>query len=511
VSNSLRRVIAAIIVAVLAASCEIVPPEGDNPAIIIVDENAPIQLVYSSERNGSIEGSLHGAEIDEPFEARLEVADHVRVDRVEWLVDGQTYRSDYLRGPYNIRYRDVLPIDKSFGSDQGLPGRWELEDGRRHSITAVIVAGDYIIPIRAVFDVGDVAGPPPQTRPQNTVPPTTAPPTTAPPATVPPTTVPPTTVPPTTVPPTTVPPTTTAPPTTTTQPAIDPSAGGSLTWAPPSGWQNFRTVDVSTAGGTINLGSNDDVRLVLPDAPVRRTIKVQGGRHVVVMGGEIEIADDGGYDNANMGLRFFDQTGTSHVEGGWMHGAHLTEGIQFGAPDADAVLQNLRIAPLIGSQDRNHADLVQPWGGLGSLRIDGLTGASRYQGLMLKADRNGTLGPVTVKNTNIEMVEGDPGNGAYPNNGGRFSVWHNPGSGTSSVEYVNGTVWVDTNSRYNGGSLSSTVWPQVSSTKTDGHGQYVSWDTSVISGRIHHGNPPGGDYVPAGSVGRGYSSPGWGG
>ena len=256
-------------------------------------------------------------------------------------------------------------------------------------------------------------------------------------------------------------------------------------------------MDVSSSPSTIRLASNRDYVLQLPTEPVTKTVRIEGGRNVTVVSNpngpaiDILIDNDNGYDNANMGLRFFDQTGTIRVDDIHMGGRYLTEGVQFSAPLADAVLTDLRIMGLIGSKAENHADLIQPWGGLKSLSIDGLTGSSRYQGLMLKADYNYPLGPVTVRRINIEMIEGDTADGRYPNNGGRYSIWTDPNDKTSDVAFETGTCYVDTNSQYKSGTLGGSVWPEVPD------GDFIEWPASTrITGRVHKGTPAV-DYVPA--------------
>jgi len=284
---------------------------------------------------------------------------------------------------------------------------------------------------------------------------------------------------------------------------------GTLSWAPPSGWEGYRTVNVSTDGGKIDL-PNDNIRLVMPSSPVRNTVFVDGGRNVVVIGGTVDIDNGAGSDSEMMGMRFRDQTGIIHVEGIHLTGDRLVEGIQFDAPDAHAVVQNVRIDPIKGSSKENHADLIQPWGSLESLKIDRLTGTSHFQGLMLKADSNGSLGPVTVRRVDITMVEGDHEASSYPNNGGRYALWVSD-SGSQHVHYDPGTVWVDTNSWHNSGDLHANVWPHPNSERRDDLGTYVEYDQWNVSGRVYKGTPDVGDYVPAGSVGTGYRTPGYAG
>ncbi len=283
------------------------------------------------------------------------------------------------------------------------------------------------------------------------------------------------------------------------------SDGNELSLDPPSGWESYQKRTISS-GGTYSLNDNTDYILDFQTAPDQR-LRIRGGRNVVIMGGEININKSYGdnNDDRHMGIRFDDQTGLIHIEGLWIHGTYLSEGIQFNSPDADVQITNVRIDDLKGGQERppyEHADIIQPWGGVASMKVDYLTGSSRYQGFMLKADYNKPNGPMEFSNVNIEMVEGPTADSNFPNNGGRYATWHSS-DGNSSVLYGD-NVYVNTNSQTAGGSLSARVWPEQSSEKSDGGNIYVDFSQSYISGRIYKGDPPGGDFVPSGLAGMDY-------
>ena len=163
--------------------------EADAPGVITTPAPAPGsggtaggdapstvgRLVWSDERNGEALGDLAGAVIAGPFEVRLEgVGDGV--DRVEWFVDGILFRNDDLDAPYNLRYFGTIPIDTTFGSDQGLAGLWELATGSSHTIRAVVIRSGGASSVEATFSVGDGTTPAPTTTTTTTTAP--APPTT---------------------------------------------------------------------------------------------------------------------------------------------------------------------------------------------------------------------------------------------------------------------------------------------------------------------------------------------
>jgi hypothetical protein len=85
---------------------------------------------------------------------------------------------------------------------------------------------------------------------------------------------------------TAAPTTTTAAPTTTTTTAAP--SPGSLAWAPPA-LSDPQTVDVPTSGGVLRLDSGRDYIVEFPDRAVTGGVGLNGGRNVVIVGGEISI------------------------------------------------------------------------------------------------------------------------------------------------------------------------------------------------------------------------------
>jgi hypothetical protein len=146
------------------------------------------------------------------------------------------------------------------------------------------------------------------------------------------------------------------------------------------------------------LDNSRDYVIQMPNRPLvgRGGLAINGGHNVVLIGGEIEIpwqgADPGNCCNYGRGLMLLNQTGTVHVEGLYLHGADLNEGIDIGQPlGATVQIQNVRIEnvhardpdPVSGIPSSTHPDVVQTWAGPRRLLIDGLTGTTDYQGFFL--------------------------------------------------------------------------------------------------------------------------------
>jgi hypothetical protein len=284
-----------------------------------------------------------------------------------------------------------------------------------------------------------------------------------------------------------------------------------LTYRPPT-LSNPIRIRVHPTNGPFNISMNTsrDYIIEMPGSPVRRAMSLQGGRNVVMIGGEIFIPHQGSNPtiNARRALYIANATGTVHVEGVLMRGDDISEGVQVRAPKAIVQLQNVGIFNVHARDQRtfkdNHPDIVQTWGGVRELRIDRLTGDTDYQGLLFKADFNGPHGPVHIHNTNI-----------IGKSTSRYLIWmSNQGGGYPRVTFNN--VWVDVPSQRAGG-LGKALWPDVNaaspwklSVSTSGGVQSGTWaGTSRFTGSVRRGRPPGGNFVTASAIGIGYRSPGY--
>jgi hypothetical protein len=302
--------------------------------------------------------------------------------------------------------------------------------------------------------------------------------------------------------------TTTLGPTTTTAAAPSPPGQGlaSLTWAPPL-LTNPVTYRISGTSTVITAAAGQD-SVVRFAGPVNKRLILQGGRNWVIVGGEINIDRPWEKADDRNAILVEGATGVVHIEGVFMHGTYINDGIKACSPDAVFQIENDRIADLLGTQAGYHADVIQPYCGFKELRVDGLTGYSQFQGLMFKAD-GGSWRTTTLKRINLVGIAPQDG---YPinvvtgccNNDGKSYV-----TGPISLS----DVYIRPSVSHNSGTLSGNICPAATFTfGTDSATgrEYAEHKTGVspqITGRIWKGSPPLGDYVPEGVTGVGYVAP----
>ncbi len=278
------------------------------------------------------------------------------------------------------------------------------------------------------------------------------------------------------------PPTPSPTPTPSQAPEPEPGAPAVLTWAPPE-LVDPETVELSAENRSVTLEPDRDYVLELPDEPVevRGGITVEGGRNVVLVGGEIRVGEEGeGNDRRALLLR--DQTGTVHVEGLLLSGPGLAEGINLDQRLGAVVqLQNIRVETVHGEEDGHHADVLQTWAGPAELRIDRLSGRTTYQGFFLLPLQHGDQdAPRLFDLRNIDLVGED---------GAGYLLWRDDADWPLAAR----EVWV---AREGSTGASGYVWD-------DGSRAAADW------AQVRTGTPPDGPFVPEGSVGVGYTSPGY--
>ncbi|MFO0882264.1 MAG: hypothetical protein U0491_02335 [Candidatus Saccharimonadales bacterium] len=276
-----------------------------------------------------------------------------------------------------------------------------------------------------------------------------------------------------------------------------------LTWSPPSGYTSYPVynVGVTTANNTNIDGKGGDMFIKLPTKSTG-PISIKNCRNVVIIGGQITIPPNTGATNPDIrGIYINGCTGTVHIEGVYIDGSTPTaeaDGIAISAPNAIVQVQNVRINKLYGGQDtavHNHSDIIQPWGGVKELRVDHLSGTTNFQGFQINDD-TGHIGKAIIKNANI----GDSGVAPPTSNGGYY-LWVKCGTGTT---YSFENFYVQPRS---GRTLGNSLWD--GGCGLNAGSTSATYANSAVSGTILKGNPSSGDFVPAGSVGIGYSSIGY--
>jgi hypothetical protein len=303
--------------------------------------------------------------------------------------------------------------------------------------------------------------------------------------------------------------TTTLGATTTTAAAALGSSGqglASLTWAPPA-LTNPVIYRVSGTPSTITAAPGQD-SVVQFVGPVNRRLDLQGGRHWVIVGGEINIDRPWEKLADRNAIHVNDATGVVHIEGVFMHGSYINDGIKTCAPDAVLQIENNRIVDLHGTAAGYHADVIQPYCGFKELRVDGLTGYSQFQGLMFKADR-GSWRTTTLRRVNLVGIAPQDG---YPINV-VTGCCNEDGNSYVTGPISLSDVYVSPDVSHHDGTLSGNICPAAAfifGTDPSTGREYAEHKTSVspqITGRIWKGRPTLGDHVPDGVTGLGYVAP----
>lgn len=228
-----------------------------------------------------------------------------------------------------------------------------------------------------------------------------------------------------------------------------------LTWSPPELVDPI-TIEVNNSNNNLKLQRDKDYIIRFTEkitAPFGLRIDGNYARNIVMVGGEIDIPWQGDWflgdtiedHEASVNESFFNQrrglyiknwSGTFHIEGLWIHGEDLSEGIDIDTRAVGSILQlqNVRIDGVKGrpEESRNytakhimHPDLVQNWGGPTYYRIDGFTGDSDYQGFMVQPvqfSKNMVTETMDWRNMNVKQ-EGASGFLIYRSIAGTNTIW----------------------------------------------------------------------------------------
>lgn len=284
-----------------------------------------------------------------------------------------------------------------------------------------------------------------------------------------------------------------------------PAAADSLRWAPPP-LTNPTTIELGQGFTITSLDRTRDYIVKLPPYKKLGGTVIRGGRNVVIVGGHISVPPDQPDDTHRRALYIKENAGTVHVEGVLIDASAggVSDGIAIASPESTVQIQNVRVAGLTGTQSGFHADVLQPWGGVGALRVDRLTGSSNYQGLFLPRDL-GDIGSVSLSRVNLFPAPG-------PYEGGGHMLWITPGLWScQSYPLELSEVYVRPRS---GASLPWSVWPQrdagfgcPNSATAEGG---VTWPGLQVRGQVKPSTTATTDFVPEGAAGVGYASPGYG-
>jgi hypothetical protein len=274
--------------------------------------------------------------------------------------------------------------------------------------------------------------------------------------------------------------------TTTTLPA--------LRWAPPT-LVNPITITLGTGYTHTSLSTSRDYYIKLPSTKKVGGTWLDGGHNIKIVGGAVTLPSTVNSSTPTAqrtGIYIKGATGTVHIEGVLMDdtgGALGWDGIDIAAPKATVQLENLRIVGVNGGLNSWHADVVQPWGGVKDLRIDRMSGASNYQGLMLDEDL-GPIGSAEISNADMTATT-DP----TPDHGGHMLMVSKDTTACTTYPISLSSLYITPRPDR---TLDNSVWPAA-----------IMTDCPGLTGIPQLGPPPDGPFVPPGLAGLGYATPGY--
>ena len=281
-------------------------------------------------------------------------------------------------------------------------------------------------------------------------------------------------------------------------------SGTKLTWAPPALTSPI-TITVPNTNGYVSMDTSKDYIVKVGNLSACGGLTLEGGHNVVVIGGQISMNStcSSAYDRTGVKVR--DSTGTVHIEGLLLDGSLLHDGIVTAAPKATLQLENIRVSGT-HTIDSNHPDCFQAQGGIGALRVDHFTCVTELQGFFL-GDQAGPIGPVTMTHTN---TIGSPGRNLWWKSDTRPT---SPPVNLTDCWLYMANPWAPDLNYWvypNGDGDTLYPWSDPSrKARLSADGLYVDFPNTNITGGLRRGNPTGGDFVPASTVGTGYVSPGY--
>jgi len=299
--------------------------------------------------------------------------------------------------------------------------------------------------------------------------------------------------------------------------------GDLLSWAPPT-LVSPTVLDLSDAafvtGTQYFYATTQDLRLTM-SSPINKRLTIRGGRNIVMIGGEwtapiahcIEFRDDTGQTTGSR---------TIHIEGVLCNNPNTLDFdfIRSAGTTITLQIQNCRVEGLRGTSAGTHADMIQSIngvngansGGFAALRVDGFTGAGNYQGIFI-ADHDSTHGPVTLRRCQMDIVDGlNDQTGIYWSDGSFLSG--GPFSFTTTLDRVYVRVAAD-HTVANHGLKPSLTDPRGATYRCVQSGDQITWPSlpaaSAITGAVTDGKItwPSTDFVPSGTPGMSYVSPGY--
>ena len=316
--------------------------------------------------------------------------------------------------------------------------------------------------------------------------------------------------------------------------AAFPQPGWALHYKPPVFAPDVQVLEVEKdcrPGRTTicRLGDEDAILRLPADHPLEAVLQIENGRNVALVGGTIKVPPTLLSEPLRaLYIKGDTKPGTVYIEGVLIDATGDDAAFPQDKPERDVmgidainvdadgkevVVQQLRAEGISGAPGKGtaHGDVIQPWGGVAALKVDGLTGLTQYQGLFLAQGNLGKVGPVELHRVNIRTY-------FKPLHASEMTVWDRadftcPGRGKTLCRMPTGyNLWLEPSSEimldavYSqpapGRTLGQSVWPHQLE-----EGDSVTFPYPGVSGKVRHMRALEEDFVPAGTVGVGYRSP----
>ncbi|MCR6631818.1 MAG: calcium-binding protein [Magnetospirillum sp.] len=211
-------------------------------------------------------------------------------------------------------------------------------------------------------------------------------------------------------------------------------------------------IDLSKAGGQTSwsFSSTQDVIFIGSDTP-RSQLKVDGGRNVVLLGGEFA----GNTDSKSATIQIQNVTKAIHIEGVHLDNKNASQdGIAVsgaGSSQPSVTVQNTVIENIHGTQGGVHADMFQTWGPVGDMRFYNVSGDTTYQGFFIAPQYSPGHKSADFENVNVKY-------GANAGGGTTYQYWFLDGSNETPYPVTLKNVYAT--ERPGQDAVNSSVWPK---------------------------------------------------
>lgn len=272
---------------------------------------------------------------------------------------------------------------------------------------------------------------------------------------------------------------------------------------------NPRVVQLENKFQTITASDNEDLILLGAPTPSAGSLQINGGHHVRLIAGKWAKTTTGASIRATKITGSFAAEGIeidgSGYNGDAINACGYKSGEGPGETRPDIYLQKWRAMGINGTSATNHADVYQPQGPIGRLFIDLFTASSSYQALFIPPQS--AIASAAISRSNISKI-------ANPEALTTYMLWlfginEAPYPVTIDRLYITpaeGQTMANASAWPKAGELSTyaPIAGQAIGLVEDGEGNASFPAVSQATGKILHGAPPNGDWVPTGTVGLGY-------